>query len=299
MTMTILVRSGALLALFAATLSGQQQPPKSLPAAPSAALAKAPPAVQAAAERYAVADWPRSDRRAGVRLDTVEIRELTGREIESAEPFRTNRRYGDPQADRLEIDVHVRDSVDAAQCVLLGWLANTSRPDAVPTAAKEGMPVGDIGYVGWSRPAERRLSWLAFVRGNVAVRVHCFDPSADPHPDLVAIAQAVDAAIRREAPLAEKAGLPAPAIAAFATAKASCVEGDVVPVTLTVRDDAGVANVRFQFDGPGQAYVEGDSQKGFVLHTTGAGPLTVRVFVTNRCGVTAESLLRLSIDARR
>lgn len=293
MTTTQHVRSGALFVLFAATLIAQR------PETPSPILAKAPPAVQEAASRYGVADWPRSERRAGVRLDTVEVRGLTGRDIESAEPFRSNRRYGDEHGDRIEIDVHVRDSVDAAQCVLLAWLANTSRPEPVPTAAKEGMPVGDVGYVGWSKPAERRLSWLAFVRGNVAVRVHCFDPSADPHPDLVAIAQAVDAAIRRELALADKASLPTPTITAFAPGKAGCVEGEVVPCTLTVRDDAGIANVRFVTEGTGQAYVDGDTKQGWSLHTTGAGALTVRVFVTNRCGVTAESSLQLAIDARR
>ena len=70
-------------------------------------------------------------------------------------------------------------------------------------------------------------------------------------------------------------------------------------VPLTVRDDAGVADVRFQFDGPGQAYVEGDLAKGFALHTTGAGALTARVFVTGRRGTTGEATLRLQIDARR
>lgn len=276
--------------------TAQQEPGQQVPA-PKVADGQAA-ATAAAGLRYRVAEWPRGDRRAGVRLDQVEVRGLGGGAIESGAPGSTMRRFGDAERDRVEVEVLVRDSVELAQRDVLGWLAHVSRPDDVPTAAKEGMPVGDVGFVGWSRKAERRVSWLAFVRDNVAVRVHCLEPGADPHPDLAAIAQAVDAAIAREARVAAPQPLPCPTVDAFALAGAKCAAGDVLPVVLRVRDDAGITNVRFQFDGPGQAYVEGDLQRGYTLHTTGAGSLTVRVFVTGARGVAAESRVALEIGPR-
>lgn len=257
-----------------------------------------PAILQATAARYHAAEWPRGERRAGVRLATLEARGLTGGELYAVPGDGIARRYRDAVRDCLQVEVCVRDTVDAAQQDLLGWLANTSRAQPVPTAASQSMPLGDIGYVGWSRPEQRRLSWLAFVRDNVAVRVGCFDPSADPHPDLLAVAQAVDVAIRREAVVAAEQALPRPVIDAFATA-AQCTEDDVVPLSLRVRDTKDVAHVRFECDGPGQGYVEGDLQHGFTLHATGAGTLTVRAFVTGAFGTTAKVTCQTEIAAKK
>lgn len=254
--------------------------------------------LQATAARYRAADWPRGERRAGVRLRTVEARGLVGGELSAVPGNGIARRYRDAARECLQVEVVVRGTVDAAQQDLLGWLANASRAQPVPTAASQAMPVGDVGYVGWSRPEQRRLSWLAFVRDNVAVRVACFDPAADPHPDLLAVAQAVDLAIQREPVVAAEAALPVPRIDAFATAAPQCTEDDVVPLTLRVGDADDVALVRFEFDGPGQGYVEGDLQHGFTVHATGAGKLTVRTFVTGARGTTAQATCQLQIAAR-
>ncbi|MFY9341800.1 MAG: hypothetical protein WAT39_04890 [Planctomycetota bacterium] len=251
------------------------------------------------AARYDSASWARGARRAGLLLGALELRGYTGGEIERLGKGPVQRTFADGSGEaRLRIEVHVAERPEDAQRQLLGWLAHISSPGLVPPAAGAGIPVGDVGFVGWSKPAERRIAWLAFVRDNLAVRVHCLDPGANPHPDLAAVAQAVDAAIVREPVLAKDAPLPRPVIARLQPAAASCKAGQQLALQVEVVDPAGAPTLKFEFDGPGQGYVEQDGPGRWRLCTTGAGKLTVRLEVTGARGVSVTATTQIDVGPR-
>ncbi|MBL8754980.1 MAG: hypothetical protein JNK15_16870 [Planctomycetes bacterium] len=271
--------------LFGALLLAQE-PARQAPQAVGA------PAVQAASKRYETNAWPRGAVRAGVDLAAIVLPGFAGGAIERLGPGPVQRFFADAgRVDRVLVEVHVGDDVDAAQRHLLGWLAHVSSPGLVPTSASAGIPLGDVGFIGWSKPSANRIAWLAFVRDNVAVRVVCLDPSVDPHPDLAACAQLVDAAVGREALVAAKALPPRPDVTMFRAERATCRAGDKVPLAVGVDVAAGAATLRFEVDGPGQGYVEGDGKGGHVLCTTGPGRVTVRLVATGaRCTSTTTSV---------
>src|SRR5262249_15902296 len=153
--------------------------------------------------------------------------------------------------------------------------------------------VGDVGFVGLS--AAPRIAWIAFARGNVAVRVSCLDPRADPHPDMSAIARSIDLAILAVPPLAvpapgKAAVVPKPVVARFAPQRANCTVGEKVVLDLDARDPAGGAlHFEFVVGGPGQGYVEADASGRQVLHTTKEGAITLTVQATGAMGTRAEA----------
>ncbi|MBL9079926.1 MAG: hypothetical protein JNL08_20700 [Planctomycetes bacterium] len=282
------------LGLLAATLSTQEG------ARTGDALRRGDPVREAAAraavraevaQRYAAAAWPRGTRRPGLAFDALQPADLRSEEFATLDGGLLRGTFVDRDGrSRVVVEAVVGGDADAAQAQLVAWLSLVSRPGTLPRADAEGMPVGDIGFVGWSKPAERRVAWLAFVRDNVAVRVSSCDPSADPHPDLLAIAQSVDAAVLREPVLAAEAPLPRPTVRRFEAAPARCRAGAVVPLVLQTEDPAGgAARCAFTLTGPGQGYVEADPNGGWRLHTTGPGTLTIDVLVTGSRGTTATA----------
>jgi hypothetical protein len=253
--------------------------------------------LQATAARYDSAAWPRGVRRTGPDLTAVVLRGFDGGALERAGAGPVQRFFADAGGEnRVLVEVQVGNDVDAAQRHLLGWLANVSSPGLVPTAARAGIPLGDVGFVGWSKPAERRIAWLAFVRDNAAVRVLCLDPASNPHPDLAAIAQAVDAEVGRAPTLAEKVTVPVPKIERFHAA-AQCRAGERVPLQVAVEAAAG-AVLRFEIEGTGQGYVEDDGRGGHVLRTTGPGRLVVRLLATGARCTTSTATLAVDVGPR-
>ncbi len=286
---TTLLRSICAL-LLGASLLAQVAP---VPVDPREAL------LQATAKRYESPAWARGARRAGPDLAAVALRGFEGGAIERLGAGPVQRFFADAGGEnRVLVEVQVGTNVDAAQRHVLGWLTNVSSPGLVPTAAAAGIPLGDVGFVGWSKPAERRLAWLLFVRDNTAVRVVCLDPAANPHPDLTAIAQAVDAEIQRAPVVAAEALVPAPKVVRFAAAVARCRAGERVPLQVTVDAAAGAPVLRFEFEGAGQGYVESDGAGGHVLCTTGPGRLVVRVCATGTRCTTSTATLTIEVGPR-
>jgi hypothetical protein len=292
---------GASLATLLALVASAQEQQQPAPPAPRSPAEVRAALLRATAERYAAASWATGARRVGLALGAIELRGYRGGDVECNGALPLQRRFADASGEaRVLLEVLVGERVADAREQLLGWLANVSRPGLVPASAGEGIPVGDAAFVGWSKPAERRIAWLAFVRDNVAVRVVCLDPRVDPHPDLAAIAQQVDAAIGREA-LAGEAALPRPRIARFAAARARCRAGDDVALELAVTDaDDGAAApaLRFDVDGAGQGHVDTDERGQHRLRTTGAGAVTVRVTALGARGVAATATLTVDVQPR-
>jgi hypothetical protein len=191
------------------------------------------------------------------------------------------------------LETCVADTAGDAQELLVDWLAGVQSSVKAPSAAEAGLTLGEIGFVGRSGAGPGALSWIAFVRGNVAVRVSaCDDAQA---LDLGAIATSVDLAIQQESVLEE--GVPAkPRIDALTLPLASAVAGDVLRIQVAVTDPAaGEPHLQWTVGGPGQGYVEKDAHGDGQLHTTGPGANTLRVQATASTGTWARRELVLNV----
>ena len=279
-TLTVLQLRGGLLA--------QQAPPLPLP----------DPQLVLTAQRYAAATWPQGALRAGIDLDRLELPGLRGGDVEHAPPAPLMRRFADAAGvPRVLVEAVVADDVAAADARLVSWLGTVSSPAPVPTASSEGIVVGELGFVGHSAPP--RISWIAFVRGNVAVRVSCLDPRVDPHPNMPGIAAAVDAAIVATRALGKGEVVPKPVVRTFTAERATCRVGENVVLAVDVRDpqpDRAPA-LEFVVGGPGQGYVEPDATGRYVLHTTKAGAIALVLQATGSLGSLSQATVKIDVAA--
>lgn len=245
--------------------------------------------------RYDAETWPRGVLRQGLPIDL----QLEGW---SADPLRRSdqlllrsfRRAGAAQPSFI-LEFIVTESVRNSHDELLTWLAGVQSPERKPTTSDFGVDVGDIGYVGRSGAGPRAVSWIAFVRGNVAVRLVAMDPRREPELDLGQIGRRVDAAIVARKALPEGAKLDRPRIDALSADRSTVIAGEQVRLNLDVIDPAqGQPFIEYAVAGQGQGYVEREPDGFHYLHTTGPGPIVVTAAVTSSTGVVAER----SIDIR-
>jgi len=100
-------------------------------------------------------------------------------------------------------------------------------------------------------------------------------------------------------PLGKATAPPRPAFERLLPDRTSCTVGDLVVLDLAVRDPAGGdPQLRFVVAGPGQGYVEADASGRQVLHTTGAGAITLCVQACGALGTVAEATTRIEVAAR-
>jgi hypothetical protein len=298
------VASLLLAATLAADLAAQsaQSPAVQQPVAPQPVANAVDPQLAAVLRSYGASSWPRGALRPGFELGKLELAGLRGGECESAPPAPWARRFADANGTpRVMVEVVVADSAPLAHERLAVWLSTRNNPEPAPTANSQGIVVGDVGFVGLS--AAPRIAWIAFARGNVAVRVSCLDPRDDPHPDMSAIARGIDLAILAVPVLAVPPGkaavVPKPVIARFAPQRPSCTVGEPVVLDLDARDPAGgTPHFEFVVGGPGQGYVEADAAGRQVLHTTKEGAITLTVQATGAMGTLAEATARIDVSPR-
>jgi hypothetical protein len=292
-----------LFASLSSSANSQGEPAHGEPATKASARSQAAPdaGLEQARKTYRATEWPRGVRYQGFVLGQFALPGLTGREPECLPPAPVQRHYGDDQGrDRVRIEYYLEDTAAQAHERLLGWLATRSNTDPAPTAASQGVIVGDVGYAGRSGTGAGRFARLAFTRGNLAFRVLDLAPATTPPLDLGSIALALDAASQKAAPLAATATVPArPRIARFAPARSRCLAGEVVPVDLEIEDPAsGRPLVQWIVGGldQGQGYLQQDAGGRWQLHTTGKGPLVLTVCVVASTGSVASRSCELVID---
>jgi hypothetical protein len=163
----------------------------------------------------------------------------------------------------------------------------------VPTAAELGLAVGDVGFVG--RAPGKRVAWIAFIRGNVALRLVCLDPRSDPHPEMARIAAELDRLVL-DRPLLPAGEAPARiAVGSLDAGRASCRAGEALPLQLEL-SGAPVA-VHWVVGGPGQGYVERGHSGAWVLHTTKEGAIDLTCHVLGENGFTASGTVRIEVGA--
>jgi hypothetical protein len=248
---------------------------------------------------YQVDAWPLGQVRDGLPLDALALAgfragpvssqgALVGRDFSSADgPLEA--------APLFHLEFQVFDSSEAARELLVLWLAGLSSPSRAPLDSSFGVELGEAGYVGPSGAGQKAFSWVAFVRGNVAVRLLNVDPRTAPELALPAIAARIDAAIAARTPLAAAVAVPKPEIATLKAATSSAVAGERVKLDVSALDPSGgTAHLAWTVAGTGQGYVE-ERADGWYLFTTGPGELTVTLGVVSSTGTYAERSLALDV----
>lgn len=261
---------------------------------------------QALAERvldvktsYQVESWPLGQVRDGLPLDALDLPGLSPGSVQ-AHGGLVGRDFfaaGAPAgaAPLLHLEAQVFDSSEAAREQLVLWLAGLSSPRLAPLDTAFGVDLGEAGYVGPSGAGPKAISWVAFVRGNVAVRLLNVDPRSAPELALPALAARIDAAIAARAPLAAGVAVRKPEVAALAAASTSPVAGQPVKLDTTVVDPAGgTPHLVWGVSGDGQGYVE-ERADGWYLFTTGPGALKVTLGVVGSTGTYAERSIDLAV----
>jgi len=237
--------------------------------------------------RYAQENWPLGAVRSGLANDLA-LRGWAAGELSSAEGLLTRsfRRAADEKAPpSFVLETRVEDDARAAHERLLGWLAGVQSAQRMPSTTEAGLFVGDAGFVGRSGAGPRALAWIAFVRGNVAVRVSAFDAPREPELELGAIAAEVDAAIVA-APALEAGRAPArPVISDLRAERATVVAGTPLRLDVALADPArGRAHLQWVVAGAGQGYVEQEPSGEWRFHPTAPGRVTLALEATGSTG---------------
>lgn len=247
---------------------------------------------------YARAAWPVGTLRAGLPLaaplagfaagPVVVEDELLVRTFAFAEP-----ELGGPVgSSAFVLESRVTDSLAAAQEQLVDWLSGLQSTARMPSLGELGLAVGDAGFAGRSGARPGGLAWIAFVRGNVAVRVAAFDLTATPDLELAPVAAALDRAVLGARTLAAGERPLRPALARLDVARRA-VAGTRLALDLEA-DPAALLSWRV--GGSGQGYVERGADGRWWLHPTGPGPLTVTLEAVSALGTVARRSVELAVE---
>jgi hypothetical protein len=155
-----------------------------------------------------------------------------------------------------------------------------------------------VGFVGRSRYGDEYPQWVAFVRGNVALRVMAHDLRPEQgRPSLAAVARRLDAAVQRARVLEQGEAVPRPTLVGFTAARTRLRAGETLPLSVDAREAEGSGEpaLRFLLAGGATGYVELDAAGVWTLHTTGPGPLELTVVALGANGTFARSTLALDV----
>lgn len=249
------------------------------------------------AERYAAEEWTVGARRVGLARD-LELSGLVEIEQQTRQgQVRRVLRRAEREAPALIQYTQVFEQPAGAHGALLTWLAGLQSPARMPSLSELGEPMGDVGFFGRSGAAEGAQAWVAFVRGNVMVRLNAFDATRDPGLDLVSAARSIDLNLL-EAPLVpEGLPIPRPVIEALAlqSKERPLVAGDRRRISVAVGESDQVS-FTWSLGGDGLGYVEMGRDGTWWLHTTGPGRIVLQLEVTGPRGTTSTSTIETLVQ---
>ncbi len=256
--------------------------------------------VEALGARYGADAWPRGARRIGFELGVLTLPGLEGRACERLGETRVIRLFADEQrVDRVLVEMDVQDTVDAAHAALLQQIARVSSGKTLPTTSSRGWSTGDAGFIGYAGTAQERVAWIAFAIGNVAFRMVCLDPRADPHPDLGFLATKLTQAALATATIADDQPLPRPRFERLALDRERCAIDREIAIDSRVVDPLEKpVRVDFEVGGTGRGYVETDAQGRRSFHATGAGRVTLTLHALGSNGTVASRSVDLEVTER-
>ena len=249
-------------------------------------------------QAYRAAEWPRGTRRDGLRLGTLELPGWTGLSLQ-AQQGRLERRFhaaGDPEETPVfAVEARVHETIQEAHEELVRWLGGLSTVGQAPSAQQRGIALGEASFVGPAGVAPATLSWVAFVRGNVSVRLLNIDPRRTPDLDLGALARAIDADAMRRPTLQAEIACPKPTIERLGLPASSAVAGEPLVIDVDVSErTGGTPHLSWRVTGSAQGYVErrGDD---WVLFTTGPGALNLTLEATGSTGTWRSASVSLDV----
>lgn len=247
-------------------------------------------------QRYAAHDWPESPARQGLTLEKIRFSGFERSALDFTPGLPITLDFADAEGTpRFVVELQVAERTADARKALVAHLTYITSLNDVPTTKSRGIAAGDIGYIGYS--FEQRISWIAFVRGNIYARISCLDPRANPHPDMVRLAETLDRIIRDEPVQKRGAKSAAPTIDRLQPESATLRAGQKTVLDLAVRcaDKRSVAAVEWVVGGPGQGYVEKDEEGVWHLFTTRAGSIDLSCHVLADNGLTVSESVKVSV----
>ncbi len=275
-------------ATASATAALPQQKVQQPTDANAAAMRREDPRITQTKLRYQFATWtPAQAEYDGVRFGDLKLPGLkvVGTEYEPGLPIQQTLADADG-VKRLAINWTISATTKQARTELLGYLTAVNSPNNLPSARSEGIEAGEVGFVGYSK--NKRISWIAFNRGNVTVRINCMDPAANPHPNMGRIAEAIDQLIQLQPVHSDEHPLSVPKVQLFSTSREACDAGQWIELNLQAEN---ANHVQWWIGGSGQAYVSKRGGK-WMMRTTGPGQLKVKAQVWSANGYYGESVVR-------
>lgn len=249
--------------------------------------------------RYGAAAWPRGEVRAGLPTDLPLGAWLAqGLQSDAGLLTRSYRRTDESALPAFVLETFVADAADGSHQRLVEWLAGVQSAQRMPSLREVGSALGDAGFAGRSGARPGALAWIAFVRGNVAVRVTAFDAARTPDLDLLEIGAIVDRVILEQQVREDGSAPLKPEVRVFAAERSELKAGESVRLTLDVVDAAqGAPHLQWVVGGPGQGYVERDAQGAWRFYATAPGAVTLQVEVTGSNGTFTRAQLEMrSLD---
>ncbi|MAF66196.1 MAG: hypothetical protein CMJ84_11135 [Planctomycetes bacterium] len=242
--------------------------------------------------------WPSGSRRAGFDLGAAVLEGYAGARPAGLEGLVTRRFQGTRKGDRgFVVELRVGDTVAEAQEQLLSWLASASTPERVPRARELGVGVGELGFVGRSRYGDDHPEWIAFVRGNVALRIVARDLRSAGRPRLGAVARALDLGVAAGRLLEPDEVVEHPLITRLACARGRAVAGERLRIEVAAEDPlGGIVRFFWHLSGPATGYMERDEQGAWWLHTTGPGELKLTAVAVGSGGTFTRRSLALVLE---
>ncbi len=256
------------------------------------------PTIEAARVRYLAAEWPSGERRPGFALEDLTFAGLVGAKVEY-DASGVSRKFSDSAGvARVLVELAVADEVATAHATLLRHLGFVQSTKLLPTAASRGIRAGDLGYIGYGGRDGSKISWLAFVVGNLEFRVVDLDPDAVGAVDVRPIVESIAARALALPALPAGAPLPRPTIERFSAELQNVTAGESLALEVDAREPSGAAAaVDFVVGGwqQGQGYVERDEAGRWRFHATGAGKVEITLKALGRNGTTSTRTLTLEI----
>jgi len=250
------------------------------------------------AELYGFSSWPKGEPRTGLANDLA-LSGWTGVDLQAVDGHLTRRfKRTEPETRAVSfvVESHVAQTPREAHQDLLGWLASLQSPQQRPVLRELGPAIGDVGYFSRSGAGPGALAWIAFVRGNVAVRVLAFDARQEPDLDLAGVAREIDQALLATATVPRGTRIPRPVVRQLASEPGQVVAGERVRLKLEITDPhGGVPHLRWMLGGPGRGYVERGKDGELYLYTTAPGSMELKLVVTGSMGTTTRASVGLKV----
>lgn len=243
-------------------------------------------------QAYAAASWALGPVRAGL-ANELDFDGFVAPGFE-ADAGRVVRRFHRPDAEQpaFLVTSHVADTAAAAHADLVTWLAGLQSPQRMPSV--EGL--GDVAYMGASGAAEGAVAWVAFLRGNVFVRLSNFDAHLEPGLALVDMARAIDLTLLEAPQLVEGARPARPMVQTLSLSKTEVVAGARVHLEVEVADaNGGKPHLQWTLGGAGLGYVERAADGELYLHTTGPGRIDLELEATSSMGTYTRAQVSLEV----